>query len=127
MNLSFVIDMNFSPVWVEFLSALGWSSDHWSSVGDPRAEDDEIMEWSRLNRRAVFTRDLDFATALALTQASGPSVVQVRGELILPETIGSQVQASIRRFESQLVAGALLTIESHRVRLRTLPFRLDPL
>ena len=69
MNLSFVIDMNFSPVWVEFLSALGWSSDHWSSVGDPRAEDDEIMEWSRLNRRAVFTRDLDFATALALTQA----------------------------------------------------------
>src|SRR5690349_3907359 len=108
MSLSFVVDMNFSPIWVEFLSALGWPSDHWSNIGDARAEDDEILDWSRVNRRAVFTRDLDFATALALTQASGPSVVQVRGELILPETIGTQVGASIRKFESQLVAGALL-------------------
>jgi len=122
MSLSIIVDMSLSPVWVDFLSAKGWKSLHWSAVGDPRAKDDEIMTWCSSNGHAAFTRDLDFSRALALAHSHGPRVIQVRGEDVLPQTIGAQVETAIRSFESELIAGALLTIEKSRVRLRTLPF-----
>ena len=77
MSLPLVIDMNLSPDWVPFLSAHGWPVEHWSTIGDPRATDAEIMAWSVANQRVVFTHDLDFGTLLAITHASGPSVLQV--------------------------------------------------
>ena len=122
MSLSILIDMNLSPAWTAFLSANGWPTAHWSQVGDPAATDQEIMDWSRANGATVFTRDLDFSTALALTHAHGPSVIQLRGDLIVPDAGGAQVEAAIRRFEAALIRGALLTIETSRARIRTLPF-----
>lgn len=43
-----------------------------------------VMGWARENGHVVFTHDLDFGTLLALTRASGPSVVQVRAHDVLP-------------------------------------------
>ena len=60
MNVRIVIDMNLSPSWVHLLQAYGWLAVHWSSVGDPRAGDREIMEWAVENGYVVFTHDLDF-------------------------------------------------------------------
>jgi len=42
------------------------------------------MAWARANGHVVFTHDLDFGTTLALTHAAGPSVIQVRGQNVLP-------------------------------------------
>lgn len=126
MSLSIVVDMNLSPTWAEFLSAKGWPSLHWSQIGHPAAPDDEIMEWCKANARAVFTCDLDFSRALALVHAHGPSVIQLRGELLVPDLIGAQVEMSIRSFAGDLARGAVLTIEAGRVRIRTLPFESEP-
>ncbi len=79
MSIAIVVDWNLSPDWVPVLRANGWAAVHWSDIGDPRAADREIMDWASANRHVVFTHDLDFGTALALTHASGPSVIQVRG------------------------------------------------
>jgi hypothetical protein len=42
------------------------------------------MAWALAQNRVIFTHDLDFGTALALTNAGGPSVLQVRGQHVLP-------------------------------------------
>ena len=81
----------------------------------------EIMEWARSNHHAVFTHDLDFTTTLALTQAIGPSVIQVRGTNVLPEFLSGVVIAAIRKHEAELVGGALVTIDVARSWVRVLP------
>jgi predicted nuclease of predicted toxin-antitoxin system len=82
--MKLLVDMNLSPEWVAILERAGWKAVHWSNVGDLRATDSEIMAWAKQNGRVVFTNDLDFGTALALTQAEGPSVIQVRTQDVTP-------------------------------------------
>src|SRR5438045_2082271 len=82
--MKILIDMNLSPDWVAVLAKHGFDAVHWSAVGDPRAEDSVLMDWARANAHVVFTHDLDFGTALALTQAESPSVIQVRTQDVTP-------------------------------------------
>jgi predicted nuclease of predicted toxin-antitoxin system len=74
-----LVDVNLSPGWAAVLAAHHIEAVHWTSVGDPRATDAELMGYARDHGYVVFTHDLDFGTLLALTRARGPSVVQVRG------------------------------------------------
>ena len=122
MSLQIVIDMNLSPNWVPFLSGHGWSAAHWSMIGDPRATDAEIMAWSAANQRVVFTHDLDFGTLLAITHATGPSVLQVRTQDVLPDHLGPIVLAALRQHEADLASGALVVVDEARSRVRVLPF-----
>jgi len=121
MNLRIVVDMNLSVEWVPLLEQAGWSAVHWSAIGDPRADDESIMAWALATGHVVFTHDLDFGTALALTHAGGPSVIQVRGQRVLPEHIGQSVLAALRKYESELSSGALVVIEQAKSRVRVLP------
>lgn len=73
-----LIDMNLSPAWVQEFKLYQIEAVHWSSVGKFDAPDIILMEWARQNDYIVFTHDLDFGTALALTKAEKPSVIQVR-------------------------------------------------
>ena len=49
MTVQLVVDMNLSVEWVAELAAQGWSAVHWSTVGDPRADDSAIMAWALAN------------------------------------------------------------------------------
>ena len=75
--------------WVAELTKHGWPAIHWSAVGDP-----------------PFTHDLDFGTMLALTHAAGPSVLQVRGQNVLPEDLGPMLFAALRQHDTALASGA---------------------
>jgi predicted nuclease of predicted toxin-antitoxin system len=121
MSLRIVVDMNLSVEWIHVLEQAGWAAVHWSAVGDPRADDSTIMAWASANSHAVFTHDLDFGTALALTHASGPSVMQVRSQYILPEQMGPTVLAALRQYERELSTGALVVVEPGKSRVRVLP------
>lgn len=121
MSVQLVIDMNLSVEWVAEFARHGWSSVHWSTVGDPRADDAQIMAWALANHHVVFTHDLDFGTMLALTHANGPSVVQVRTRDVLPEDAGTIVVAALRQHESALAAGALVVVDKKKARVRVLP------
>src|SRR4051794_28351184 len=85
MSLRLVVDMNLSPDWIPALSQHGYAAVHWSSVGNPRADDATIMAWALANQHIVFTHDLDFGTLLALTHAGGPSVFQLRTRNAMPD------------------------------------------
>jgi predicted nuclease of predicted toxin-antitoxin system len=121
MSLAFVIDMNLAPEWVAEFASAGMSATHWSSIGAPDADDAEIMNWASANNHIVFTHDLDFGTMLALTHAAGPSVLQVRGNAVLPEDIAGALMAAIHQFEGELASGALVVVDAHKARVRVLP------
>jgi predicted nuclease of predicted toxin-antitoxin system len=116
-----LVDMNLSTEWIPLLVAAGHKAVHWSEVGDPRAPDTALMQWALDNAYAVFTHDLDFGTMLALSGASGPSVLQVRCLNVLPEAIGPLVLALLRTYATEIERGALLVADERRERVRILP------
>jgi predicted nuclease of predicted toxin-antitoxin system len=121
MSVQLVIDMNLSVEWVAELAKHGWSAVHWSTIGDPRADDTVIMAWALANGHVVFTHDLDFGTMLALTHANGPSVLQLRSREVLPEDIGPVVMSALRQFDTALGAGAMVVVDQRKSRVRVLP------
>lgn len=68
-----------------------------------------------------FPHDLDFGIILALTHANGPSVIQVRTQDVLPHHLENIVIEVLRRYETQLENGALITIDEYKSRIRILP------
>jgi predicted nuclease of predicted toxin-antitoxin system len=121
MSVRIVIDMNLSPDWEPVLARHGWSAIHWSKLGDPRATDRVIMDWAVANGYVVFTHDLDFGTALALSRASGPSVLQLRSDDVLPDQSEGIVIAALKQHEADLSVGALVVIDERKCRVRVLP------
>lgn len=121
--MKLLVDMNLSPAWSAMLRAAGWESEHWSRIGAAQASDAEIMAYASEHGYAVLTHDLDFSAILAVTHGSKPSVVQIRAENLTPEMIGAWVVAALRSVQAELEAGALVTIEPARTRLRLLPLQ----
>jgi predicted nuclease of predicted toxin-antitoxin system len=121
--MKLLVDMNLSPDWVKVLMEAEWETIHWSATGDPRATDAEIMAWAKENGYVVFTHDLDFGTALAVTNAEGPSIIQVRTQDVSPSAIGKLVVRSLRQFQPELERGALIVLDEVRSRVRVLPLK----
>lgn len=121
--MNFIVDMNLSVRWVEFLISTGFGAEHWSSVGDPRAKDSNILNWAELNHRVVMSHDLDFGDILAASGGVSPSVVLIRSESTLPSDIGEAVTLAINTHREELEAGALMIVEPTRFRIRLLPIR----
>lgn len=113
--------MNLTPAWVEFFARHAIESVHWSSVGDPRAADEVIMDYARKMGFVVFTHDLDFGNILAVTHARGPSVIQARVEDPTPAAIGQALISAIVEHAEHLRSGALITLDPDRSRTRILP------
>ncbi len=117
-----LIDMNLTPRWVQQLGEAGHEALHWSAIGPPAASDREICAYAREHGYVILTNDLDFPHILAYTRESGPSVVLLRGEPLVPEACGSALLAALRECESELAHGAIVSLDwSGRPRARVLP------
>lgn len=109
--MKLLLDMNLSPRWVEILRQAGHEAVHWSTVGRAVAEDHELMAWARTHGHVVVTNDLDFGAILAATEA------------VSPRSIGDRLLEALARFERDLLAGALITVDERRERARLLPIK----
>jgi len=119
--MKLLVDMNLGPAWVETLQTAGWQAAHWATLGDHHASDADIMRFASEGDWVVFTHDLDFGTILAHTQAGRPSVFQVRSQDVSPEHLGRLVCGALRQFSAELEAGAIVTLDEARQRVRLLP------
>ncbi len=119
--MKLLVDMNLSPHWVPLLVEAGMQARHWSEVGKPDASDLEIFDYAALNDYVILTYDLDFGAILAVGRGKKPSVAQIRSSDISPEAVALQVIRALLLMKADLEAGALLTIEADRTRLRVLP------
>jgi predicted nuclease of predicted toxin-antitoxin system len=79
------------------------------------------LEFAAANGWIIFTHDLDFGMLLAGLGTNTPGVLQVRSQDVLPSAIGDIVLRAIRTAEAHLEAGALVTVDSFRHRIRLLP------
>ena len=72
------------------------------------------MKWAKDHGFIVFTHDLDFGSILAATSAAAPSVIQIRIQDVMPESVGSIVVDAIRKFKDELNNGALISIDHNK-------------
>ena len=123
--MKLLVDMNLSPSWVTEFQSHGVQSVHWSSLGSPSAADQEILAWCADHGHVLFTHDLDFGAILAASMGRTPSVVQMRADDITPEAMGKRVAQALGQLDEALTAGAIVTIEPARHRVRLLPLARD--
>jgi len=119
-----VVDMNLSPEWLEVFAQAGWPARHWSQIGRPDADDDEIFSWAAENGHLVFTQNLDFPQILFASQCGRPSVVLLRIKNELEAVQRARGCAAIRQASVSLQTGAIMVIDDQRIRLRTLPVKI---
>ena len=117
-----LIDMNLSPRWAAALADEGFEAVHWATVGQASAPDSEIFAFAARGRWVVLTHDLDFGAILAGSGERGPSVVQIRGGDLRPDALAAELAHALRRLDDVLRAGALVTLDSGKTRVRVLPF-----
>lgn len=90
------------------------------------AADAAILTWCRENGAVAVTLDADFHAAIALSGEAVPSAIRLRVQgLKGPETARLLLDILTTR-EAQLTAGALITVQHGRLRLRTLPVARKP-
>jgi predicted nuclease of predicted toxin-antitoxin system len=121
--MKILIDMNLSPTWVPFLAEHGIEAVHWSNVGAPTSSDAELLAYAAARGFVVFTHDLDFGMLLAMRKQSGPSVIQIRTQDVLPETLGPVLLRILETCREQLESGAIVTVDPGQNRIRMLPIR----
>ena len=121
--IKILIDMNLPPIWVDVFDSEGWEAVHWSKIGDFGATDQVIMKWALDHGFIVFTHDLDFGSILAATRAAAPSVIQVRTQNVMPESVGIIVVDAVKKFKDMIEYGALISIDHKKARARVLPLR----
>lgn len=122
-TLAVLVDMNLSPRWIQTLRIGGFTASHWSDLGPVTAPDTYQMAHARMHELVVLTNDLDFGAILAATGGDKPSVVQIRATDTRPEAIARVVVAALHQFTPELQAGALLTLDTRRTRVRLLPLQ----
>jgi len=121
--MKILVDMNLSPSWCAVLIASGHDARHWKDIGKPAAPDSLLFGWAREHGYVVFTNDLDFGAILAATQAQAPSVVQLRGPDVTPQTAGHFLVSVLSYYATELANGALVVVDEERSRVRLLPIR----
>ena len=69
----------------------------------------------------MLTADLDFSAILAATRFSGPSVIQLRFDVLNPDILVPVIVMALQQFEAEMKKGAVLSIDMTRNRVRLLP------
>jgi predicted nuclease of predicted toxin-antitoxin system len=103
------------------LRDLGHECLHVAEIGMSKAADDEILAFSLKVNAVVVTLDADFHTILAVSGASGPSVIRLRLQgLVSPEVVRT-VQSVLADFDADLRRGSVVTVKAHKTACHRLP------
>jgi predicted nuclease of predicted toxin-antitoxin system len=103
------------------LSEAGIDAVHVAEIGRSDAEDAVILQKGQEEGRVVVTLDADFHTLLALAAATSPSVIRIRIERLRAQALTDLLLTVISECEEDLEAGAAVTVEPTRIRIRRLP------
>ena len=120
--MKFLIDNALSPAVSEALRRAGHDSVHAREIDLQDAADDVLFDRAATEERVVVSADTDFGMLLAVRGASRPSVILFRhGAERRPDRQVALLLLHLEGLDDSLEAGALVTIEPTRIRIRELP------
>jgi predicted nuclease of predicted toxin-antitoxin system len=119
--MKFLLDQGLPRSTVQHLSAAGVTSDHVGDLGLAAATDETILAEARTRDAVVVTLDSDFHALLALSGATTPSVIRIRMQGLRGDGVANIILQVIATAQSELEAGAAVTVTNRRLALRKLP------
>jgi predicted nuclease of predicted toxin-antitoxin system len=88
------------------------------------ASDEEVSAAAVASGRIIISADSDFATMLALSQGTAPSLVLLRSsDHLSPRTQADLLLANLPGLADDLAEGAVVSLGTTRARARRLPLR----
>lgn len=119
--MKLLLDNGLSRSAVARLNELGFEALHVGSIGLAAADDAVILDRARSEGAIVVTLDADFHSLLALAGLERPSVIRIRIEGLDGRGAADLIARVIRRFESELSDGAVMSVSRDNVRCHLLP------
>lgn len=119
--MKFLADMGVSMSTVQILRAQGHDVVHLRDEKLGRLSDPAILKKARSEGRVVLTFDLDFADILAAGLHAHPSVIIFRLHIQTPAAVTPRLLQVLAERIQDLEAGAVVSVEDTRYRLRRLP------
>jgi predicted nuclease of predicted toxin-antitoxin system len=119
--MRFLADVNVSRHVVERLKSQGYSVIRVPEIMDPRTPDQEIISEARQRGAIVISFDQDFGAILAISGATTPSLVNLRVTYVDADRLAKAIVAVVRMTETDLLAGAVVTLADTGVRVHRLP------
>ena len=109
-----------------FLRATGHECIHAGEIGMSEAADEELLARASELSAIVVTLDADFHAILAVSAASGPSVIRLRLQGLGATAVAETIQSVLSAFSSELTRGALVTVKEHKTTCHLLPIGASP-
>ena len=120
--MRFLIDNNLSPRLAESLRLLGHEAVHISDFDLAAAADSVVVSQAVDLEAILITADSDFPEMLALSGATGPSVIYLTGTYPTDsEPLAILIHNQLSSIEELLFAGAVIALDSVRMRVRPVP------
>lgn len=119
--MKLLLDQGLPRTTAERLRERGIDAVHAGEVGLAAAGDAEILAFARRSERIVATLDADFHALLVREGAHGPSVIRLRIERPLAPVLTDLLPELLDRCREDLAAGAMISSDGRRVRVRRLP------
>jgi predicted nuclease of predicted toxin-antitoxin system len=98
----------------------GYDIVHVGELGMSAARDEAIIEYARASGKSIVTLDADFHSFLAVSQASGPSVIRIRVQRLKAPECASLIETVIERVGHELSTGCFVTVTRNSIRIRRL-------
>jgi predicted nuclease of predicted toxin-antitoxin system len=122
-----LIDANLSMVVAHALTAAGYDATHVAHHGMDAASDLEIAAFAEAHGAAVVSADSDFATLLALSGHTAPSLILLRSaDALSPREQAGLLIANLPAVAEELSAGAVVSLSARHLRVRRLPLPSAP-
>ena len=119
--IKMLLDQGLPRTAASLLRERGWDAQHVSERGMSRAEDVAIIALAREEQRMVVTLDADFHALLAVSGATGPSVLRIRMEGQKADRVVALVERVLALASDELNQGAMITLADGKVRIKLLP------
>jgi predicted nuclease of predicted toxin-antitoxin system len=123
--MKFLLDQGLPRSAAELLRKRNIDAVHTGEVGLASAEDLETLTRSGEEQRVVVTLDADFHALMALSGATQPSVIRIRRQGLTAAPLVELILEVISLCESDLKAGALVSVQAFAIKVHKLPVVRD--